>query len=319
MLKAWQKVYPTTIEPITKMSADLMSHVRYPTDLFKVQRSILGEYHVTDAQSFYQSDNRWVTPPDPQTKTELQPPYYLTMQMPGQDVPTFSMFSSFIPAASGTESRNVLTGYLAVDSNAGSTAGVKSKDYGKLRMLALDADPTVPGPGQVQNTFNSDQNVSSQINLLKQGQTQVLNGNLLTLPVGGGLLYVQPVFVQSSGETSFPALRKVLVAFGEKIAFEDTLDEALDALFGGDSGASAGDGGVVPVDPAEPGVTPTPTPEPTPGPPISGDAMSQALEEARVAMADRDAALKAGDFAAFGAADARLTAAVEKLLALNGE
>ena len=186
-------------------------------------------------------------------------------------------------------------------------------------MLALDADPTVPGPGQVQNTFNSDQNVSSQINLLKQGQTQVLNGNLLTLPVGGGLLYVQPVFVQSSGETSFPALRKVLVAFGEKIAFEDTLDEALDALFGGDSGASAGDGGVVPVDPAEPGVTPTPTPEPTPGPPISGDAMSQALEEARVAMADRDAALKAGDFAAFGAADARLTAAVEKLLALNGE
>jgi hypothetical protein len=318
VLEAWQKVYPTTLEPISEMSADLMSHVRYPTDLFKVQRSILGEYHVTDAQSFYQSDNRWVTPPDPQIKTELQPPYYLTMQMPGQETPTFSMFSSFIPAASGTETRNVLTGYLAVDSNAGSTAGVKSEDYGKLRMLALDADPTVPGPGQVQNTFNSDQNVSSQINLLKQGQTQVLNGNLLTLPVGGGLLYVQPVFVQSSGETSFPALRKVLVAFGEKIAFEDTLDEALDSLFGGDSGASAGDGGVSPVaPPTEPGETPAP--QPSPGPPVSGDAMSVALEEARVAMADRDAALKAGDFAAFGEADARLTKAVEKLLALNGE
>ena len=86
----------------------------------------------------------------------------------------------------------------------------------------------------------------------------MLNGNLLTLPVGGGLLYVQPVYVRSTGETSYPLLQKVLVAFGDQIAFEDTLDTALDVLFKGNSGADAGDTGVPPVAVPEDG---TPAPE----------------------------------------------------------
>ncbi|MDR7186499.1 MULTISPECIES: UPF0182 family protein [Microbacterium] len=320
VLESWQKVYPSTIKPISDMSADLISHVRYPTDLFKVQRTILGVYHVDDARSFYQSDNRWQTPNDPQEETALQPPYYLTMQMPDQDQPTYSMFTSFIPAATAGNTRNVLMGYLAVDSNAGSEAGVKSKDYGKLRMLVIDAETTVPGPGQVQNTFNSDPQISAQINLLKQGQSEVLNGNLLTLPVGGGLLYVQPVFVQSSTGTKLPKLQKVLVSFGDKIAFEDTLNEALDTLFGGDSGADAGDTDVQPT----PGATPAPTPEPTPGAtpaptpqPTPTDEYQAALQDAQQAMLDRQAALEKGDWAAYGAADERLTAAVEKLIQLG--
>jgi uncharacterized membrane protein (UPF0182 family) len=319
VLQSWQKVYPSTIKPISDMSADLISHVRYPTDLFKVQRTILGVYHVDDAASFYSSDNRWQTPNDPQEETALQPPYYLTMQMPDQDNPTYSMFTSFIPAATAGNARNVLMGYLAVDSNAGSEAGVKSKDYGKLRMLVIDADTTVPGPGQVQNTFNSDPQISAQINLLKQGQSEVQNGNLLTLPVGGGLLYVQPVFVQSSTGTKLPKLQKVLVSFGDDIAFEDTLNEALDTLFGGDSGADAGDTDVAPT----PGATPTPEPTPTEPtePPTSGgeptDAYQAALQDAQQAMLDRQAALEKGDWAAYGEADERLTAAVEKLIELG--
>ncbi|KJL44676.1 MULTISPECIES: UPF0182 family protein [Microbacterium] len=317
VLESWQKVYPSTIKPISDMSADLISHVRYPTDLFKVQRTILGVYHVDDARSFYQSDNRWQTPNDPQEETALQPPYYLTMQMPDQDEPTYSMFTSFIPAATAGNTRNVLMGYLAVDSNAGSEAGVKSEDYGKLRMLVIDAETTVPGPGQVQNTFNSDPQISAQINLLKQGQSEVLNGNLLTLPVGGGLLYVQPVFVQSSTGTKLPKLQKVLVSFGDKIAFEDTLNEALDTLFGGDSGADAGDTDVQPT----PGATPAPTPEPTPTEPTTPtaptDEYQAALQDAQQAMLDRQAALEKGDWAAYGAADERLTAAVEKLIQLG--
>ncbi len=313
LLEAWQNVYPSTVLPISEMSGELMSHVRYPTDLFKVQRTVLGVYHVDDANSFYQSDNRWQTPNDPQADTQLQPPYYLTMQMPGQESPTYSMFTSFIPSSTTGNARNVLMGYLAVDSNAGSEAGEKREDYGKLRMLVIDADTTVPGPGQVQNTFDSDQQVSSQINLLKQGQSEVQNGNLLTLPVGGGLLYVQPVFVQSSGATKLPKLQKVLVAFGDDIAFEDTLNEALDTLFGGDSGASAGD------DDVEPTPGPTPTPEPTePGEPtVPSDEYQAALEDAQQAMLDRDEALQAGDLAAFAEADERLTAAVEKLIELG--
>lgn len=319
VLASWQKVYPSTIKPISEMSGDLMAHVRYPTDLFKVQRTILGVYHVDDARSFYQSDNRWQTPNDPQVDTQLQPPYYLTMQMPGQEAPTYSMFTSFIPSSTTGNARNVLMGYLAVDSNAGGEEGVKSEDYGKLRMLVIDSDTTVPGPGQVQNTFDAEPSVSSFVNILQQGQSEVLNGNLLTLPVGGGLLYVQPVFVQSSGGTKLPKLQKVLVAFGDEVAFEDTLNEALDVIFGGDSGADAGDTDVEPT----PGATPQPTPEPTqpaeptePAPPA--DAYEAALQDAQQAMIDRQTALEAGDWAAYGEADERLTAAVETLIQLGG-
>ena len=317
VLQAWQNVYPSTVKPISEMSGELMSHVRYPTDLFKVQRYALGVYHVDDAQSFYQRDNAWQTPNDPQQDTVLQPPYYLTMQMPGQDEPTYSMFTSFIPAAEGTASRNVLMGYMAVDSNAGNEAGVKSEDYGKLRMLVVDADTTIPGPGQVQNTFNSDPVISSQINLLKQGQSEVINGNLLTLPVGGGLLYVQPVFVQASSGTQLPQLQKVLVAFGNEVAFEDTLNEALDALFGGDSGAAAGDDDVEPTDPADP-ADPA-DPEAPAEPEVPSTEYQAALADAQQAMLDRDAALQAGDLTAFAEADERLTAAVEKLIELGAQ
>ena len=97
--------------------------------------------------------------------------------------------------------------------------------------------------------------MSQSLNLLKQGQSEVINGNLLTVPVGGGLLYVQPVYVKSTGNTSYPLLQKVLVAFGDQIAFQDTLDAALDVLFGGDSGADAGDNAV------DPSATPTDPPD----------------------------------------------------------
>lgn len=313
LLQAWQKVYPSTLKPVSEMSGELMSHVRYPTDLFKVQRAMLGTYHVDDAASFYARDNAWKTPNDPVSNNDvLQPPYYLTMKMPGQSSPTFSMFTSFIPASEGDGARNVLMGYLAVDSDAGSTTGEKAPDYGKLRMLQINAEVSVPGPGQVQNTFNSNETISQQLNLLKQGQSEVLNGNLLTLPVGGGLLYVQPVFVQASSGTKLPTLRKVLVAFGDKVAFEDTLQDALDTLFGGSSGANTGDKTIAPT----PG--PSPSGSPDAGTGRSTDiAFEAALKDAQQAMSDRDAALKAGDLTKFAEADARLTAAVQQLLAAS--
>ncbi|MFB2581659.1 UPF0182 family protein [Herbiconiux sp. P15] len=333
LLETWQKIYPSTLKSIDEMSGDLMSHVRYPADLFKVQRSILGQYHVTDAGSFYSQEDAWTTPNDPtssSTSPTLQPPYYLTLQMPTQDDPSYSLYSTFIPLTQqgADTSRSVLTGYLAVDANAGETDGTKSEDYGKLRLLTLPKDDTIPGPGQVQNSFSSDPAVSSALNLLRQGESQVISGNLLTLPVGGGLLYVQPVYVQSRGETSFPLLQRVLVSFGNKIAFESTLDGALDALFDGDSGAQAGDVDVTPTDGSDPVVsdpddgtgttdgtddggdgTATPT---TPTTPITGSPeLVAALTAAQTALAEREAALKAGDWTAYGEADERLQAAIQ--------
>ena len=317
ILKTWSKIYPNTLLSVKDMSGDLLSHVRYPADLFKVQRAVLGAYHVSDPGSFYSQEDAWMTPNDPVSATSvtngsLQPPYYLTMQVPGTSAPAFSLYTTFIPKSTGEASRNVLKGYLVADSDAGSTAGKVSSEYGKLRLLSLPASTIVPGPGQVQNAFSTDAEVGRLLNILRQGSTKVLNGNLLTLPVGGGLLYVQPVYIQSTGETSFPLLKKVLVAFGDKIAFEDTLDAALDALFGGNSGAAAGDGGsmdspvdpTVPVDPAAPVVT-------------GNAALQKALQQARNAMLAKDKAMAAGDWTAYGKAESALKLALEAAIAAS--
>jgi uncharacterized membrane protein (UPF0182 family) len=315
ILKTWSKIFPNTLHPISEMSGSLLSHVRYPADMFKLQRAILGTYHVSDPGSFYSQEDAWMTPNDPVSATtvgagSLQPPYYLSMQVPGTSKPAFSLYSTYIPRSTGASSRSVLKGYLVADSDAGSQAGTVSAEYGKLRLLTLPSSTIVPGPGQVQNSFSADAEVSRLLNILRQGSTKVLNGNLLTLPIGGGLLYVQPVYIQSMGETSFPLLKKVLVAFGDKIAFEDTLNQALDSLFGGNSGANAGDGGS----------TPTPS---TPGTPSSGNsggssaALANALEQARVALLNKQAAMASGDWTAYGKADAALKKAIEAAIAAN--
>jgi hypothetical protein len=299
VLKTWMKIFPNTVRPVSEMSGALLSHVRYPADLFKMQRGILGQYHVADAGAFYSQQDAWMIPNDPvdggSGASSLQPPYYLTLQAPTQAKPSFSIYSTFIPRSTGDSSRNVLTGYLVADSDAGSKKGEISSHYGKLRLLTLPRTTIVPGPGQVQNNFNSDSEVSKLLNILRQGSTTVLNGNLLTLPIGGGLLYVQPVYIQSTGETSFPLLKKVLVAFGDKIAFEDNLDDALNALFGG---SSVGPG------PVDPGLT-------------NAQKLAKALADARQAMIDKDAALRAGDWTAYGKADAKLKAAIEAALAAS--
>ena len=306
ILKTWMKVFPDTIQPLSSMSGELLSHVRYPADLFKVQRALLGSYHVDEAGAFYSQQDAWMTPNDPvggQGIGTLQPPYYLTMQVPGTDSPEFSIYSTFIPRSTGESSRNVLTGYLVANANAGFEDGKKSGEYGRLTLLTLPKSTIVPGPGQVQNNFNADSEVSKLLNILRQGSTRVLNGNLLTLPVGGGLLYVQPVYIQSTGETSFPLLQKILVAFGDQIAFEDTLDQALTSLFGS-SGMNP-----TPI-PTDPDAEPT---EPGTATPVSPN-LELALQQALEAIQEKEAAMASGDWTAFGKAEEKLKRAIQAAL-----
>ena len=308
ILQTWQKVFPSTVKPYSEMSADLMSHMRYPEDLFTIQRYQLTRYHVSDASEFYSGQDFWKNPQDPTAESVEQPPYYLTLQMPGQTDPSFSLTSSFIP--SGTTERNVLTGFLAVNSETGNTAGVKDPDYGKLRLLELPRDTTVSGPGQVQTQFRTDTEAQNVLNILRQGETDVISGNLLTLPVGGGLLYVQPVYVQSSSGTQFPLLQKVFVSFGDKVGFANSLSAALDQVFG--------EGAVVtPV----PGTTPTtPTTPSTPSTPVDPNvsearaALNAALADAQKAITDGQAALADGDFAAYGVAQDALQRALGRAI-----
>ncbi|MCI1637723.1 MAG: UPF0182 family protein [Bifidobacterium crudilactis] len=332
VLKAWQQVFPQQYKPVSQISGDLMSHLRYPESLFKVQRQLLAKYHVSSASQFFSGEDFWQSPIDPveskenQAEGVLQPPYYLTMQNQGAAEPTFSLTSSYIPAGSVT--REILTGFLSVDSDAGNTAGKIGPNYGTLRLMELPKNSNVPGPGQAQNNFNANADVSKELNLLESGSTNVKRGNLLTLPIGGGLVYIEPVYVESSGKTSFPLLKKVLVAFGDQVGFADTLDQALDQVFGGDSGASAGDA-------ANSSGTST-----TPGTSSQADAsakdgesgksnvagtqrsaeLQKALNDANQAIKDSDAALQKGDFSAYGEAQQRLKEAVNKAVeAQQGE
>lgn len=327
IISAWGKVFPGTLQPVSAMSGALLSHVRYPSDLFRVQRELLSTYHVTDPGAFYSEEDAWRTPNDPVSGSQAaadslkQPPYYLTLAAGAGASPNFSIYSTYIPAATGEGSRDILTGYLAANSNAGSSDGKVSTEYGSLKLLTLPKGTTIPGPGQVQNRFTTDSEVSRLLNVLSMGGSQVISGNLLTLPVGGGLLYVQPVYVKASSGTSFPILQKVLVSFGDKIAFEDTLDKALDTLFGGNSGAPAGDG-----QGSGPGATGSGGSGD--GTSVGGDgstgsggtstgALQTALKAMQQALADRDKAMQAGDWAAFGEADKRLRAAIEQALAAS--
>ena len=320
ILRTWEKIYPGSVEPMSAISGDLMSHLRYPEDMFKVQRNLLATYHVTDASGFYSGGDRWRLAEETSTygdasassssqrvdangnpvsaPTSLQPPYYLTMQMPGQESAEFSLTSVFVPGGGGEGRREAMAGFLAVDSETGNTPGQVREGYGKLRLLALPSSTTVPGPGQVQNKYDSDEKIATQLNLLNQADSTVIRGNLLTLPVGGGLLYVQPVYVQGTGSASYPVLRSVLTAFGDKVGFAPTLEESLHQLI------------------ADDGTSKTPTPStPTgdgggqPGAPASGDPaaqLSQAVTDAAQAMRDADAAMSKSDWTAYGEAQTRL-------------
>ncbi len=324
VLKTWMKVFPGLIKSSSEMSSDLMSHVRYPEDMFKVQRDLLAKYHVSSASEFYTGQDFWTLPTDPTKRASsglTQPPFYMTLQMPGQESPSFSLTSSYIPERSSEgQSRNNLTGFLSADADAGDKKGETSENYGKLRLLQLPRNTTVPGPGQAQNNFNTAPDVQRSLNLLRQGESEVENGNLLTLPIGGGLLYVQPVYVRSAGETSYPLLQHVLVAFGEDIGFAPTLDEALDQVFGGDSGAKAGDAGTEDSGDGESGSSSSGGDSGDEGSGSGGSsdkALNDALQEARKAMEDSDAALKEGDFEEYGKAQDRLKNAIDDAVAAD--
>ena len=339
VIKAWQQIFPGQYHPVSEISGDLMSHLRYPENLFKVQRELLAKYHVSSANQFFSGEDFWQTPVDPteseaaQSRDILQPPYYLTLQTGGTKEPIFSLTSSYIPA--GTSTREILTGFLSVDSDAGSTKGEIGSNYGTIRLQELPKDSNVPGPGQAQNNFNADADVSKELNLLQSGSTNVVRGNLLTLPLGGGLVYVQPVYVKSSGSTSFPLLKKVLVAFGDQVGFADTLDEALDDVFGGDSGAAAGDaenvagGAGAGTNNGQSGSTNQNGSGTTNEQENGSDSSSSndnaatsadlkaALQDAAQAMKDANTAMKNGDWTAYGEAQKQLQEALDKALALE--
>ena len=232
VLKTWMKVFPGVVEPKSAIKQPLLEHLRYPVDMFKVQRDVLREYHVTDAQTFYEGGERWKVPEDPAgTQSSLQPPYYLSVSTPGEKAdqpPLFSLTTVYLP-----NSRQNLASFVSVNSEA------TAPDYGKLQILQLPSDTQVPGPSQIANQFSSDRGVTQALLQFRQSDAQVQNGNLLTLPVGNGLLYVQPVYIRrSAAEGTYPVLQFVAASFGQDVGFGQTLDEALRVALGLEEGST---------------------------------------------------------------------------------
>ncbi|WP_247701822.1 UPF0182 family protein [Streptomyces sp. F63] len=293
VLKTWMKAFPGTVEKRSAIGTELMEHLRYPQDLFKVQRELLTRYHVTNSAQFYSGSEVWQVPDDPTNKSgNSVPPYYLSMRMPDQKEQTFSLTTTFTP-----NRRDNLGAFMAVDADA------TSDGYGRIRILKLPSNTTVSGPQQVQSKFNSETAIANEINILQRGDSEIEYGNLLTVPLDGGLLYVEPVYVRGAG-TNYPLLRKVLVSYGDETAFEDTLGEALDVVFGekeADTGGTEpppGEGGE-----GDGGERDRPSDDPT---------VRQALEDAQEAIEAGEKALADQDWTAYGKAQEDLRDALKQ-------
>jgi uncharacterized membrane protein (UPF0182 family) len=223
IVKAWAEAFPGTVQPKSAIPEGVLAHMRYPEDLFKVQRYQLASYHVTKAADFYERNDQWQVPVDPDKASTLQPPYRLTVQTPsGGDIPTFSLTSVYVPY-----NRQNLAAFLSVDGAAGQDG------YGTLRVLRLTSSDTTPGPSQVANKFRTDENIQNVLLPFTRTNAKAEYGNLLTLPIGGGLLYVQPLYVrQETGSGTYPVLRFVLVAQGNRTGIGATLEEAVYDLLG---------------------------------------------------------------------------------------
>ena len=291
VLKTWSKAYPGTVEPKSAISPALLAHIRYPEDLFNVQRDVLSTYHVETAGAFYGGQDFWRIPSDPSSlgaNAATQPPYYQTMQLPGAKKASFSLSTSFVPKGG----RQNLTAFAVVNSDAG-------PDYGQITVLQLPRSTNISGPSQVASNFEAKPDVAQALSLLRQGGSDVVLGNLMTLPVGSGLLYVQPVYVRATANSAaYPLLQKVLISFGDQIGFDNTLQGALDQVFGGNAGtALANNSG---TSTSSSGSTSSPV----------STTVKSALAAAQSALADSQSALKNGDFTAYGQAQSRLKSAI---------
>ena len=312
ILETWMKVFPGSVQPKSEISDELMAHLRYPEDLFKVQRAILARYHMTSPESWYSNSDLWKIPPYPVNQTSSgvkEPTYYLSIKWPeaqvdGQSVagdpsPLFSQTSVYTP-----NNRENLAAYMSV------VAEATSEDYGKIRILRMSDTEQIEGPGQAYNSMMANEEVSSVL-LPYSSSTSAATaqkGNLLTIPLGGGLLYVEPIYTkQSTSQVSFPILRFVVVRFGTHVGVATTLQGALDQIFSGNAGAVTGE------------ENPTPSPDvETPGgsgqTQTKDEIIEQALGEAQAQFEAAQVALQQGDLAGYQAANKAAQAAVEAAL-----
>jgi hypothetical protein len=248
VVEAYQRAFPGLFADADTMSQDLRNHLRYPGDLFRVQTAMWGQYHIQDAQNFYNGTNFWSVaqePPStvdaaavttsslvvapqaagqvPVTRSEDRvDPYYQLLTLPGEDEPSFVLSRTFVPQ-SASNNRNKLTAFMMADSDP--------EDYGRLRVYEMPSDLPVDGPSLVGSRIQQQEEISRQITALNQQGSQVQFSELYLVPVGRHVLYVRALYVTASGATPAPELKNVIVVLGDEVVMADTLREALAQLF----------------------------------------------------------------------------------------
>src|SRR6201988_2061230 len=258
VLKAWMQVFPGTVKPKSDITPELAEHLRYPEDLFKVQRMLLAKYHVNDPITFFSTSDFWDVPLDPNpTASSYQPPYYIVAKdiAKGDDSASFQLTS-----AMNRFKRDYLAAYISASSDPAT--------YGKITVLTIPGQ--VNGPKLANNAITTDTAVSQDLGVSGcDNQNRIKWGNLLTLPVAqGGLLYVEPVYASpgtSDVASSYPRLIRVAMMYNDRVSFGPTVRDALDQLFGPGAGATAT--GIEPTEPGAPANPPPPARPPSDGVP----------------------------------------------------
>ena len=297
IIRAFVKAFPDLFTPADEVPDELRAHFRYPEDAFRVQTNMWGRYHIEDENEFYSQSDRWNIAQDPgsagapvtvpaATATTVaarttpaegrMDPYYLLMRLPDEQTTEFLILQPFVPF-SEDDTRRELSAFMVAKSDP--------DEYGKLEVFVMPRDRQVDGPAIINARINQEPEVSQLITLLSRAGSEVLQGNLVIIPVDQSLIYIRPLYVQATGANAVPELKKVIVAFGDRIAIQDTLQQALVAVFG-DAPETLEEG------PA--GVVTTPPDGEAPAAGLSEEAR-RLFDQAAQAFAEADAALRAGD------------------------
>jgi hypothetical protein len=306
VLRAWDAAFGgDLVVPKEETPQALVPHFRYPQDLFKVQRDLLQRFYVRDPGEFFAGTDFWEVPNTPANPDSalLQPPYYLNAQFPGQERSTFQLTSAVSPVDRFNLAALVSGAY--VDGEL------------KLEAWRLPEDTRIPGPVQVHQDMTNAAQIRERITLL-EGSARVTYGNLLSLPYQDGMLYIEPVYVQTTATDAFPLMQLVLMSYGQYVTLAPTVQDGLTDL------VEQGQAGVptLPPDGEEPapgGETPAPTAEPTEPAPTEPTQPPPDLAQAQARMdaADQElaAAYESGDFGRLAAALEEWAAAREELAA----
>lgn len=220
LLKTYQKIFPNMFVPLAEMPAELKSHIRYPADLFTIQADKYAVYHMEDYRVFYNKEDKWNRATELYgRKEQTMDSYYTILKLEGEEKAEFVQIMPFTP-----QKKNNMIGWL--------TARSDGENYGKLLLYEFPKQELTFGPMQIETRINQNAYISQQISLWDQAGSQVIRGNMMVIPVKDALLYVEPLYLQTE-KSKMPELRRVIVAHGEQIVMEPTLDEAIRKLFGG--------------------------------------------------------------------------------------